>query len=204
MFEELGFRGNVERYDDPRNSFLNDVVERRTGIPLTLSLLFMEIARAAGFSARGVGLPGHFVCRIGFAGRSILVDAFHGGRVITEEDCRTLVGRSTGRPSLFRREQLQGTSGRAMVGRMLLNLKHVYLTAGDFERALWAVERLLLVAPDDPRELRDRGFLLAHLGRPGAAIADLESYLARNPAAPDADSVQTRLSWLRRRASRVH
>jgi regulator of sirC expression with transglutaminase-like and TPR domain len=87
---------------------------------------------------------------------------------------------------------------------MLLNLKHVYLTSGDFERALGVVERLLLVSPDDPRELRDRGFLLAHLGRPSAAIADLESYLTRNPAAPDADSIQTRLAWLRRRASQVH
>lgn len=199
FFEQLGFRGNLESYDDPRNSYLNEVLDRRLGIPLTLCVLFMETARSAGFRARGVGLPGHFICRLERAGRTILVDPFHQGRVITEEDCRQLVARSTGRPSLFRREQLDGATERSMLGRMLLNLKHIFLSRADYARALSVVERLLLVWPDDSNEVRDRGFLKAHLGQPGAAIADLESYLTRAPGAADTESVKGRLAWLRRK-----
>jgi len=201
LFEDLGFRGNTAQYDDPRNSFLNEVLDRRLGIPLTLSLVFMEVARQAGFRALGVGLPGHFVVRLEDRGRAIFVDPFHGGHVVTEEDCRDLVVRTTGRPSLFRREILEGTTDRATLARLLLNLKRIYLAREDYARALAAVDRLLLVHPDDAKEIRDRGFLLAHLGRPGAAVADLEQYLALAPGAPDTDSVRGRLAWLMRKMS---
>lgn len=199
MFEELGFRGNEDEYYDPRNSFLNEVLDRRTGIPLTLSILYMEIARHAGFETRGVGLPGHFVVRVDEDGRRILVDPFHRGEVITEEDCRELVRRATGRPSLYRPELLEGVSAREMLGRLLRNLKRIYLARDDHERALGAVERLLLVFPEESTELRDRGFLLAHLDRHGAAMTDLEAYLAQTPHAPDAAAVRGRIAWLRRR-----
>lgn len=204
LFEELGFRGNLEHYDDPRNSFLNDVLVRRTGIPLSLSLIFVEAARRAGFEAYGIGLPGHFVARVEYAGRGILVDPFNGGQVITEEDCRQLVARSTGRAMLFRSDLLVSATPRAMVTRMLVNLKRIFLNQEDYGRALGAVERLLMVAPEDPREVRDRGFLLAHLGRPGAAVADLENYLAVAPGAPDADAVRGRLAWLLRKMSEAN
>jgi regulator of sirC expression with transglutaminase-like and TPR domain len=201
LFGELGFRGNEEDYNDPRNSYINDVLDRKLGIPLTLSLLFIEVARAAGFAASGVGLPGHFVARVVDDERVILVDPYHGGRVITEDDCVDLVKRTTGRASLFRREMLDGVDERAMLVRMLLNLKHIYLKREDFGRALSMVERLLLIAPDDSTEIRDRGFLYAHLGRPGAAVVDLESYLTAAPNAPDAESVRGRVLWLRRHLS---
>jgi regulator of sirC expression with transglutaminase-like and TPR domain len=201
LFEELGFRGNEDEYDDPRNSFMNEVLDRQLGIPLTLSILFMEIARAAGFEARGIGLPGHFVTKVTFNDRSMLVDPYHRARVITVEDCIQLVSRTTGRPSLFRRDQLEGIDERTTLARMLLNLKHLYLKRDDHLRALSAVERLLLINPQDPTEIRDRGFLNAQLGRPGEAVADLESYLAASPAAPDADSVRGRVVWLRQRLS---
>jgi regulator of sirC expression with transglutaminase-like and TPR domain len=204
LYDELGFRGNEEEYDDPRNSFMNEVLDRKLGIPLTLSILFMEVARAAGFETRGVGLPGHFVIRLEFEGRSLLVDPYHRGRVITREDCVHLVSRTTGRPSLFRREQLEGIDERATLARMLLNLKHLYLKREDHVRALSAVERLLLINPEDPTEIRDRGFLNAQLGRPDEAVADLESYLEAAPAAPDADSVRGRVVWLRRRLSEMN
>ncbi len=204
IFGELGFRGDVDSFDDPRNSFINEVLRRRQGIPLTLSLIFMEAATAAGFLTRGIGLPGHFVCRLTFDGRSFLVDPFNEGQVITEEDCRHLVARTTGRPSRFRPEHLDGVDDRAMLIRLLLNLKQVYLGRADYARALSAVDRLLLVAPDNHSELRDRGFLKAHLGQPRAAIADLEAYLSDTPEAPDAESVRGRLAWLRRRASATH
>lgn len=203
LFTELGFRGNSDEYNDPRNCYLNEVLDRRLGIPLTLSLIYMETARAAGFEARGLGLPGHFAVRLDRHGRSILVDPYHGGHVITEDDCRALVGRTTGRPSLFRRRLLEGSDDRAMVARLLLNLKHVHVEREDYRRALRAVDLLLLVSPDDPGEIRDRGFLRAHLGEQDAAIEDLELYLTRSPRAPDADSVRGRVSWLRRRQAEL-
>lgn len=204
LYEELGFRGNAESYDDPRNSFLNDVLELRTGIPLTLSVVFLEIAREAGFEVRGIGLPGHFVARVSLRGRTILVDPYHRARVITRDDCRDLVARSTGRPSLFRPEQLDGVAGRSMVGRLLLNLKHVYVNKGDYAKALGVVERLLMVSPENTRELRDRGFLQAHLGHSNEAIRDLERYLRLAPKAADFESVKGRVAWLRRKLSRAN
>jgi regulator of sirC expression with transglutaminase-like and TPR domain len=204
LFEELGFRGNHEEYEDPRNCYLNEVLDRKVGIPLTLSILLMEVASRAGFEVKGIGLPGHYVSRLTYGGRALLVDAFHGGHVITPEDCRELVIRATGRPSLYRAELLEGASARTTLCRLLLNLKRIYLAREDYPRALAAVERLLLVAPDDPRELRDRGFLQAYLGRPVAAVADLEAYLSLAPSAPDADTVRGRLAWLRRRMSEIN
>src|SRR5262249_55031333 len=127
LFDELSFRGNGEQYDDPRNSFLNEVLTRKLGIPITLSIVYMEVARMAGIEAQGVGLPGHFVVRIQEQGRTLMIDPYHGGNVITEEDCRDLVVRTTGRASLFRRDILEGTSSRVMLVRLLLNLKRIYL-----------------------------------------------------------------------------
>ena len=121
FFEELGFHGNVQNYNDPRNSFLNEVLDRRLGIPLTLSILFMELSRAACFEACGVGLPGHFVIRVNYNERSLLVDPFHDGNVITEEDCKQLVARSTGRSYLFRQNYLEGASDRVVLARLLMN-----------------------------------------------------------------------------------
>jgi regulator of sirC expression with transglutaminase-like and TPR domain len=199
LFDELGFKGNVDHYDDPRNSYLDDVLERRLGIPLTLSILVIEVARRAGLPAEGVGLPGHFIVRVEERGRSLLIDPFHGGHIITIEDCKDLVVRTTGRASLFRKDSLDAATPRAMLTRLLLNLKRIHLAQGDYIRALAVVERLLLVAPGDAKEIRDRGLLLAHLGQSGAAVQDLETYLALAPGAPDVESVRGRLAWIRRR-----
>jgi len=204
LFDELGFHGNTESYDDPRNSYLNEVLSRRTGIPLSLTVVFVEVARAAGFEASGIALPGHFIAEVALGGRKILVDPFHGGHVITEDDCRVLVARSTGKATLFRRGLLVPAPPRAIVVRMLINLKRIHLNREDYTRALGAVERILVATPDDPREIRDRGFLLAHLGNPTAAVADLENYLAVAPSAPDAEAVRGRLAWLLRRMTEAN
>lgn len=204
LFEEMGFKGNADEFDDPRNSYFDDVLERKLGIPLTLSILFIEVARRAGMQAEGVGLPGHFIVRIEEGERRLLIDPFHGGHIITVEDCRDLVVRTTGRASLFRKDSLDTATPRAMLTRLLLNLKRIHLSQGDYIRALAVVERLLVVAPGDAKEIRDRGLLLAHLGQSGAAVQDLESYLALAPAAPDVESVRGRLAWIRKRAGRVN
>ncbi len=204
LAEELGFRGDTEDYYDARNCFLNEVLERRVGIPLTLALVYLEAGRAAGFETRGVALPGHFVVRFDYAGRALLLDPFHRGALISEEDCRELVRRATGQPELFHRGLLAGASPREILGRLLRNLKRIYLARQDYRRALGAVERLLLIDPEEPTELRDRGFLLAHLDRPSAALEALEGYLERMPDAPDAAAVRGRIAWLRRRLLDVH
>lgn len=199
LFVEERFRGNVDAYDDPANSYLHEVLDRRLGIPLTLSILYLEVVRAAGFEARGIGLPGHFVCGAVRDGRTVLVDPFHGGHVISREDCRDLVARSTGRPDLFRDELLAGATPESMAARLLHNLKRIHLGEEDYGAALDAVDRLLILDPDDAKEIRDRGILLAHLGRPGAAVADLQTYLELVPGAPDAAAVRGRLAALRRK-----
>jgi regulator of sirC expression with transglutaminase-like and TPR domain len=201
LFEELGFRGSADSYDDPRNSYLNEVLNRGIGLPITLSILYVEVARRAGIRASGVALPGHFVARADDEARTVFVDPFHGGAVITEDDCRDLTARATGRASLFRRETLESATPAETLQRLLHNLKRVYLAREDYSRAHAAVERLLIVAPHEHREIRDRGFLHAHLGRTDAAVADLTAYLHLAPRAPDAESVRGRLAWLVRKMS---
>ena len=204
LFEDRGFRGNSEDYYDPRNSYLNDVLDRGLGIPLTLSIVTMDVARRCGYRIRGVGLPGHFVVGLDFDGRSHLIEPFNTGAVITEEDCRDLVTRSTGKPHLYSEKMLEGIPAHAMLVRLLGNLKGVFLAREDWTRALSIVEMLRVVRPEDPAELRDRGFLMARLGRPGAALGDLETYLAIAPDAADASAVRSRLGWLRRRVTEVN
>ncbi len=203
LFEDLGFRGSGDQYDDPRNSYLNEVLGRRIGIPITLSILYVEVASRAGIRASGVALPGHFVARVDEGERTVFVDPFHGGNVITEDDCRDLTARTTGRSSLFRRDLLAGADAPAILTRLLHNLKRVYLAREDYPRAHAAVERILIVSPGEHREIRDRGFLHAHLGRTDAAVADLEAYLSLAPRAPDAEAVRGRLAWLVRKMSDV-
>ncbi len=204
LYEDLGFKGDRDHYQDPRNCFLNDVLDRKLGIPLTLSILHLEAARAAGFQGRGVGLPGHFVLRLEHEDRHLIVDPYHDGQVVGPDECRDLVRVTTGRPWLFREELLAGTDDRGVLGRMLLNLKHVYIGVKDYPRALSAVQRLLLVRPGDSVEIRDRGLIRAEMGLAHDAIPDLETYLTRSPDAPDAETVRTRLVWLRSSLSELN
>jgi len=134
----------------------------------------------------------------------LLVDPYHKGDVITEEDCRQLVARATGRPGLYTPDLLDGTGPREMLGRLLRNLKRIYLAREDYGRALAVVEKLRRVFPGEATELRDRGFLLAHLDRHGAAVADLESYISQYPHAPDANAVRGRVAWLRKRITELN
>jgi len=197
LFEEEGFRGNSTDYYDPRNSFLDDVLERRLGIPITLSVVYVAVAARAGLAAAGVGLPGHFVARVERRGRHRLVDPFHGGALLEPADCEALVARLRPGSGPLDPRWLEPVTTRQIFVRMLANLKAVYSTLGDWPRALGASERIVLLAPDAPEEIRDRGTLRARVGQSMAAVRDWEAYLQRAPEAPDAALVKGRLRALR-------
>jgi regulator of sirC expression with transglutaminase-like and TPR domain len=197
LFEEVGFRGNTGDYYDPRNSFLNDVLDRQLGIPISLSVVYLAVAGQVGLDAAGVGLPGHFVVLAERGGRRQLLDPFHGGRLLDQAGCEALVAQVRPGGGPLDPRWLAPVTTRQIFVRMLTNLKAVYTQLGDWGRALAAAERILLLVPDAVDELRDRGTLYARLGQASAALRDWEAYLERAPQAPDAAAVRGRLRTLR-------
>jgi regulator of sirC expression with transglutaminase-like and TPR domain len=191
LFEEHGLAGNGEDYYDPRNSYLNDVLDRKLGIPITLSVVAVAVGTRAGLAVAGVGLPGHFVAKASDeSGHDILFDPFHGGQFLDAEGCEELVSAVTGQPFALTAEAVAATPPGLIAVRMLNNLKAVYLRGEDFDRAARVMGRLVQLAPDDPLQRRDLGVSLVHAGRPGKAIDHLREYLDRVPAADDADAVR--------------
>src|SRR5579883_1516650 len=204
LYEQLGFRGNEQDYYDPKNSLLPDVLERRLGIPITLALVYCEVARGFGVRARGVSFPGHFLVRVDPPGRDdlpVAVDPFFGGRRLDEAGLQTLLKRASPSQKVSLTEHLAPTSARTMLVRMLINLKWIYATRGDFARALLALDRIISLTPDSVPALRERGLLAARLGAVEAARADLSRLLELVPQAPDAGSIRQRLEELRAKAS---
>lgn len=195
LFDDEGFRGNVEAYYDPRNSFLNDVLDRRLGIPLTLSIVYLEVGWRLGLPLEGVNFPGHFLVRHVGSALRLLVDPFQQGRIRFEDQATELLDRLYGGAVQLRPEYLGAASRRDMLVRLLSNLKNIYLNARDDERALAVLERILLVRPDGG-DLRDRGMLLARVGRVDEAVTDLQRYLTDTPDAPDAERVRLLLDQL--------
>jgi regulator of sirC expression with transglutaminase-like and TPR domain len=197
LFHDMGFRGNQQEYYDARNSYLNDVLDRRTGIPITLSAVAIAVGRRAGMEIVGVGLPGHFVVKAVEDSEEVLFDPFHGGRVLTPEKCQRLVEQVTGMPYEVNSEALRPVPLDAIVLRMLNNLKGVYLRTGDYARAARVIERLRQLSPGDPLQRRDLGATLLQAGHPGRAIDHLQAYLQASPQAGDADMVQKLLAQAR-------
>jgi len=204
LFQELGFRGNTEQYYDARNSYLNDVLERRTGIPITLSVVYIEVARRAGLEVEGVGLPGHFVVRVQTAARSLLVDPFHGGVLLSEKDCQLRLDRIFAGKVKLEPKMLRPCGAKDMIERVLRNLKAIHLRDEDKARALRVVDLLVRVQPGSAEDLRDRGVLYASLDCYGLAARDLESYLALAPRAKDAEELLARVRELKWKAARVN
>lgn len=193
MFEELGFAGNRQNYYDPRNSLLNQVLERRTGIPITLSIVYCEVGRRAGLAAQGIGFPGHFLVRVGGeSDQDTLVDPFNGA-VVDEENCQELLDNMYGGQVPLGAEHLRPATAREIIIRLLRNLKGIYSQAHLHRQALAVVERILLLSPQDFDERRDRGALLVQLGRYAEAVTDLKTYLNFSPGAPDAEAVREQL-----------
>jgi regulator of sirC expression with transglutaminase-like and TPR domain len=190
LFVEQGFHGNSQEFDDPRNSFLNEVLDRKTGIPVTLSVLLIEVGRRAGVPLRGVGFPGHFLVRAERGSEVRILDAFDGGRTLSIEDCRERLAQLFHESIPFDETLLRPASAREILVRILTNLKHLYLRANDPLRAASAVDRILLLVPESSRELRDRGLLLGALGYPAFGVVDLERYLELEPQAADGSEIR--------------
>jgi regulator of sirC expression with transglutaminase-like and TPR domain len=177
-------------YYDPRNSYFHLVLERRTGIPISLSAVMMAVGARVGLQVQGVGLPGHFVVKVVDESNVILVDPFHGGRRLTPKDCENLVHQVTGQEFTASAENLCPLPLGLMVRRMLANLKGIYLNEKDFPRAIRVMQRLCQLTNYDPSERRDMGASLLHNGQQGQAIDHLAAYLAAYPQADDAAVVR--------------
>jgi len=190
LFEEEGFRGNAQAYYDPRNSFLNDVLDRRLGVPLTLAIVLLEVGWRLGLPLEGVNFPGHFLVRYAGEAVRVLIDPFQKGELRFEDQAQDLLDRVYGGEVRLQPAYLRPASKADMLVRLLSNLKGIYLNARDDARALRAVERIILVQPSALEEVRDRGMLLARTGRGVEALIDLERYLDLAPGAPDATRVR--------------
>jgi regulator of sirC expression with transglutaminase-like and TPR domain len=191
LFEDEGFRGNAADYYDPRNSYLNDVLDRKAGIPITLSVVAMAVGRRAGLEVVGVGLPGHFVAKAVRGGQEVLFDPFHGGQILTPAGCEELIEVVTGRPLAVTPELLAATPPGHVVARMLNNLRGIYAAREDWGRLIRILGRLRQLDPRDADLRRDLGAALVRGGRPGPAIDHLKAYLAVAPDAADADEVKS-------------
>jgi regulator of sirC expression with transglutaminase-like and TPR domain len=213
FFQELGFQGNLNDYHDRRNSYLPDVLRTRRGIPITLALLYVELAGQLGLRASGVSFPGHFLVKLHLHGGSrsgeVVIDPFN-GRSLSREDLeewlqpyrrqRGLVGDDEAPLGLF----LQAAEPRAVIARLLRNLKEVHRAARDWPRLLAVMHRLVILLPGAWEERRDRGLVLAELGRPDLAADDLEAYVEHEPAAADAGRMRRLMTgWRRRPGARL-
>ena len=207
LFEEQGFSGNTDDYYDPRNSFLNEVLDRKLGIPITLCILYIEIGRRLGLALQGLSFPGHFLVKTETDEGDIVLDPFLGGAVLSEED---LVQRLRDRfgednaPSAPLAPLLQTAGKKEILLRMLRNLKAIYINNQHYQKALTVLDRILIIAPDLAEEVRDRGQLYERLECFRPALTDLRRYMKLNPTDPDAGDLHRRIIELERMVSQMH
>ena len=187
LFVEEGFRGNEDDYYDPRNSYLSDVLDRKLGIPISLSVLYADIAARLGLVLAGVNLPGHFVLRVVGDSPPLFVDAYNEGAVLDRAGCERLVEGVVGHPVALTDAQIEPVGPALVVSRMLRNLKTNHLRGDDYPSALAIVRRLAALAPDDLDEQRDWGLLAYRTGHPGESLAPLSRYVQGRADAPDID-----------------
>ncbi|MBK7993137.1 MAG: transglutaminase family protein [Blastocatellia bacterium] len=197
FFQELAFQGNKENYYDPRNSFLNEVLVRRLGIPISLSVIYMEVAKRLGLTIDGVGLPGHFLVKCKIEDQEIILDPFHQGKELSQSDCQTLLTTIYGsgielKPSFFR-----AVSKKEILIRMLNNLKNIYISGNDPARALITLETLLILTPQALNEIKERGFVNYRLRKFSQAIKDIEFYLSHSPKTVETDNIRKLLNQIK-------
>jgi regulator of sirC expression with transglutaminase-like and TPR domain len=204
LFQKYGYCGNRERYFDARNSFLNDVIDRRTGIPITLSVLYMEVARRIDLPLRGVGFPGHFLVKYLDDQQEIVIDPFNGGDIQSADSLRQLLAGLYGDALPWSPRLLDAVTKRQILRRILNNLKFIYLKERDFAKALAALDRMMIAEPNRAEDLRERGAVYQALEYFPQAKADFEAYLRLAPDAPDADQVRDQLANLAMRPTSLH
>ena len=199
LFEELNLRGNREDYYDPRNSFLNDVLDRGLGIPITMSIVYMEVARRVGFSLAGVGMPGHFLLKhYGPDGQETLIDCFNRGDILSRQDCQSRLDEIYSGEMTLRPEFLHPISRRQILTRMLNNLKTVYLSTRNFRKALPIADLILVIYPRSSEDVKQRALLRYSMGLHGLAAEDLDQYLKMSPNASDAEEIRQMALSIRR------
>lgn len=204
LFHEERFRGNTANFTDPRNSFLNDVLERKLGLPITLALLYVEIAQRLGVKAHGVGLPGHFIVRVDEGEQTIFLDPFNGGGRLTRADCAQLVMQSTGFAGPLQDNWLEPISGEATILRMLTNLRHSFTARKEWEMLVRTLEHLQIIAPGNIRYQHDLGVALFEKGEKLAGIYQLEAYLLKEKRPKAAKAAQIRLNQMVERVARLN
>ncbi len=197
LFDEMGFRGNREDYYDPRNSYLNDVLSRRLGIPITLALVYIEVGRRSGIPLAGIGMPGHFLVGHREA-EGLYIDPFHGGILLSREECAERLRQALGEETPWDPLYLAPIGNRDYIARMVRNLKGVYMRREDHRRALGMIEWLLRLEPPEAHDLRDRGLVYTRMGQHHQALADLRGYLEAAPYAPDAQAAGELVTRLER------
>lgn len=203
LFRNKELRGNRDDYYDPRNSFLDQVLERRLGIPISLAVVLIEIGRRVGVPLAGVGFPGHFLVRHA-CHPQILLDPFDCGNLLTHGDCAAILGRLTRHRIPFSPRLLQTVGARQILLRMLNNLCGIYLSRGEIDRSLSVVERKRLLYPQEAGYLRERGVLRLKAGLCGEGLADLQSYLEQRPEADDWNQIAALVELLHARAGMVN
>ncbi len=206
LFEEEGFEGNRENYYDPSNSFLHQVLEQRRGIPITLSVVWLEVAARAGLPARGVGFPGRYLVRYEADGDvgPVFLDPFEAGRILDDGNLQELLARYAGPDAVLDETNLRPATKRETLARMLRNLKGLYASAEAHPSLLWVVESILALEPGNPAEIRDHGMILANLERWPEALGELQSYAARMPKGEDAAEVLKTIRFVRRMAAQLN
>lgn len=197
LFEQERFHGNHADYYNPHNSFLNKVLDRHEGIPITLSLIYMEVGRRVGLQIMGIGLPFHFIVRCNLAHGSIYIDPFERGRLLSEQDCHERINRLFRGRIPFNPLWLEPVSNRQLLTRILANLKNIYIHKGDYLRALSACDRIVMLAPDTALERKDRGIVHLHLKHYTRAIRDFTAYLELAPHSEDAEDVRRQIKTIR-------
>lgn len=207
LFDELGYAGNSEDYYDPRNSYLNDVIDRKLGIPITLSVLYIEVGRRLGLPLSGISFPGHFLVKCALRDGAVVLDTYAKGAPLGIKDLqkrlRVLSAGADVPPEAVMR-MLTSAPPAEIIARMLRNLKAIHFERGDKARALTAMNRVLDLCPQAADAYRERARLLEDMECFRAALTDYETYLKLEPEAPDTRTVRGKIVMLRERASRLN
>lgn len=204
LFKELDFQGNRSEYYDPKNSFLNDVITRKKGIPISLSVVYMEVARRVGLSLEGIGFPGHFLVKYDDGDVEILIDVFDGGEIRAREDLDRMLQQLYRGQVSYQPGFVAALGKRDILRRMLNNLKWIYLERGEPLKTLSVLDQLVILDPSAASEIRDRGLLYITLECYAQALDDLESYLRLTPDAEDAAMIKAQIESVRHRYVQIH